>query len=142
MRLGVGTGVLSRDLEVLGGEVIDECEGLVVGGGDEEGSLANSRALRVRAWRVRGGELGFDFQLHGSGEGRAGGDEESNYLGRAPGALGEEFGGDLAGAGGVVSQDDDFGRAGEGVDIDDAIEFFFGEVGRRCCRVRRFCRRV
>ncbi len=71
-------------------------------------------------------ELGLQFLLDGFGQGFAGGDEEATAGGVL--GLGEEFGGDLAGVGGVVGEDDDFGGAGEGVDVDDAVEFFFGEL--------------
>ena len=64
---GVAAGVAGGDLEVLGGKEVGECEGVVVGGGDEEGA-GEFEGFAGELFARELFELGFNFCLYGLGE--------------------------------------------------------------------------
>lgn len=70
-------------------------------------------------------ELLFDFLFDALAEGFVPGDEEAR-AGRVFG-LGEHIGGDEAWVGGCIGDDYHFAGSGDGVDIDFAVDGFFGE---------------
>ena len=128
-----GGGVLGLDLEVLGGVGVDHGEALLeVVDQHDRGLLAGQRGadpLGVPGHRHLLVELGLDVGGEPLGRGH-----QHRGGGRVVLGLGDQVGRHERGVGGVVGQDPDLGRAGLGVDADDALEQPLG--GHRVDRAR------
>lgn len=112
------------DVEVFGGEAVGQFASLgFVTDEDQGAEIAEGIAGQVAALERR--ELRREFTGDAI-EQRLGPTDQDRGAGGVFG-LGQHVDGDVGGVGGVVGDDDHFAGAGERIDIDDAVDLFFGE---------------
>ena len=121
--LGNGIAIAALHLEVFDGEFVGESYRFVEIFGDD-GEAVFIQTLTRLGGAVELGELGVQFAVDLIG--KFGGIGEQH--GGAGGVFGlaEQIGGDPVGAGGIVCDDKHFAGAGEAVDVNEAVNFFFG----------------
>ncbi len=117
---GIGTG----DVEVFGGEQVGKI-GCFIAAGDHDECAERFEGLAGEVAALSGGELFLEFGRHGVERGIVPRNEDTGA--RCMFGLGNEIGGRVIWPSGFVGEDDDFAGAGDGVDIDIAVDEFFGE---------------
>ena len=116
--------IVDRQLDVLGGDAVGELDRLGQRGDDDDGAeLVPALAGDLRARQQR--ELALDLVRDGIGERCVGGDEDRLRPAAVLG-LRQEIGRDPGGIGGLVGDDQHFGRAGDHVDADGAEDLALG----------------
>ena len=113
--------VTGLDLQVLGGVGVDDVEPGVEVVDEDDAGLGTGEGLGDPLAVLRGGDAADQRLLDRGRQLLAVGDEDRGGQ-RVVLGLADQVGGDVLGVGGVVGEDGDLGRAGLGVDPDEALE--------------------